>query len=282
MKRLIFIFLLVAVSPSLAANLTPAQCEKMLRIRHRVETIDNLEKRQILSSAQARAERLAYLKRASQYLGRPINYGQLKEMTKGLKVMPKGPTKLKEVPQTITDNKNIGFFIVLLLLATALWFTVKTLPLAPVVGFSESRLFIRFLAVVFSMLILMGILTLLRLRGIDVTGSSKLELEALNYLAYLYLGGVTVLSSKWYRQEGRVRSNVFACLSFVLAIALSHYLQFSHLLKFAITFFGLYGLSKYFEIPWKKQAYIIAVLGLCAIAFLIYQLRIAYPAYFLF
>ena len=282
MKILIFIFLLVAVSPSFAANLTPAQCEKVLRIRHRVETIDNLENRQILSKAQARTERLAYLKKASQYLGRPITYGQLKEMTKGLKVIPKGPRKLKEVPQTITANKNIGFFVVLLLLATVLWFTVKTLPLAPVVGFSESGLFIRFLSVVLSLLIVLLVLTLLRLRGIDVTGCGKLEQEAINFLAYLYLGGVTVLSSKWYRQEGRMRSNVFACLSFVLAIALSHYLQFSHLLRVAITFLGLYGLSKYFEIPWKKQAYVIALLGLCAIAFLIYQLRIAYPAYFLF
>mgnify|MGYP001612862540 CR=1 FL=1 len=279
---IVFLFLSFFSTRAFGATATQSQSLKLLRIRFRMETIDNLEKRNIISGAVAKTERLAYLAKASQTLGRAVTYSELKNLCQNLTVVPIGPKRLKEVPAALSANKSMVFFISLLVAATAIWFGLKTLPLAPVVGFGSRELFVRFLSVITTLTVLLGLLCLLRIKGTEVTGCAPLEEEALRYLSYLFYGGSIILASKWYRPQGRVRPNVFALTSIIMAIGLGKYLLLSQALKIGIFFLGLFLLTKYFEIPWKKHAYIIAVLGLAGMAYLLYLLRLSYPGYFLF
>lgn len=287
MRALVVVTLALLLLPAAACAgnaSSPSTSYRLLRIKHRVETIDNLENRGLIDGPLAASERRRYLGKAAEVLGRPVTHEQLEEAVSDLDVVggEERPRRLLQVPTALGKNESILFFVVLLALAIALWFAVGTKVLSPIVGSNTTGALVRLMSVTLVLMAILGVLTLLRVKGTDLTGQAGLEAEALTVLAYVFYGGLLVISSKWYGAAGFIRIQMFAWVAALSGLCLAFLWPVHPLKGLCGTFVGLYAVIKYLEVPWKKRAYIIAALGLAAIGYAAYLLRLAYPELFLF
>jgi hypothetical protein len=112
--------------------------------------------------------------------------------------------------------------------------------------------------------------------------------------AFVYFLGLLIWSSKWFRTPwgpfGRSSGlsleywamQVVTVISGVVALWLGSVYALNFLLGIGGTFFYLYMLEKYYEIPWRGAGWAWSLLGLSGILYLFAIFAKTYPQYFLF
>lgn len=180
----------------------------------------------------------------------------------------------------------IGFLAVVALMG-AIGFSVAVLPLCYCVGFKDEDAVVRATTAAFFILLLFVGLTIgqneVGVFGVFRTGSLWMG----SFVGFL---GLLIASSKWYRHESSGSYALMQLVTLVAGVAallVGSIWQIPELQRIGGTFFVLWGLEKFIEIPVKSmKGY--AYLGLCASGLLYGGFTVikAYPEvlgpYFLF
>lgn len=170
-------------------------------------------------------------------------------------------------------------------LQAALGFSVITMPGCIALGWTSDSQVPR--SVTSSLIILVGYIALKLSNGI--TGDLALfETGALFMGAFVYYLGLLVMSSKWYvfagkngRNEGSyVLMQVLTIASGIAAWYIGSAFHMGALLGIGGTFFTIYLLEKYYEIPWKGVGWAWSLLGVAGILYFIVGIASKHPEYF--
>lgn len=178
------------------------------------------------------------------------------------------------------ESTAIGFIAVIALEAY-LGFLIVGFPGTYLLGFKGRSLLKR--AVVSSFLLLTVYLTG-RLSSIQLPYFSIFSPGVFFVGTFVYFLGLLIWSSKRYAQskiEYQILQPV-TILSGAIALSLGTMQMIPQLQGIGGTFFFLYVIEKYFELPWSKQTVIWATFGFSALLFGSAWLMKQYPEYFLF
>lgn len=104
---------------------------------------------------------------------------------------------------------------------------------------------------------------------------------------FVYFLGLLIWSSKWFRSSYYIGTEYWVMqgvtvASGVIILWLGSIYGLNFLLGISGTFFYLYMLQKYYEIPWRGKGWAWSLLGLSGILYLFAIFAKMYPQYFLF
>jgi len=121
----------------------------------------------------------------------------------------------------------------------------------------------------------------------DILTIFEIGLSGWGYFVF-YLG-ILIMSSKWYWWQGKgykwgewVIMQLLVIVAGVAALYCGSIYNIDLLLGIGGTFFGLYLIEKWFEIPWKNSGWAWSLLGLSILLYCFISLVQLYPEYFLF
>jgi len=101
---------------------------------------------------------------------------------------------------------------------------------------------------------------------------------------FIYFLGLLIVANKWYcyqNDSAYIATTLLAILSGIAAIYLGSVFQLPTLLGVAGTFFYIWLLERYYEIPWKSAGWAWSMLGLAGILYGFYIFAKTYPQLFL-
>jgi hypothetical protein len=98
---------------------------------------------------------------------------------------------------------------------------------------------------------------------------------------FVYFLGLLIMSSKWYSRERWGITNLITVVSGVLAIYLGNVYDIPLLMGIGGTFFYLYIIELYYEIPWDGAGWAWSLLGLAGLLYAFSWFAQKYPQYFL-
>lgn len=178
-------------------------------------------------------------------------------------------------------SSMIGFLAVIALEAF-LGFTIAVLPLQYYLGFSDRSSIIR--ATTASFILLVFYVTV-RITQVSIPYFSVFASGLVFMGAFVYYIGLLILSSRLnkYRESWQYWSlQGLTICSGIAALLVGSLWQMPTLQGIGGTFFLLYSLEKYYELPWQRQNWAWATLGLALFLYLISLIAKQYPQYFLF
>jgi hypothetical protein len=181
----------------------------------------------------------------------------------------------------IYQSSIIGF-IAILALEVFLGFSVLVMPLCYFIGFRERKVVPVTTAASF---LLMVFYLAVKLTKTDIAYLNIFTTGALFLGTFVYFIGLLILSSKWHGHESiwhYLSLQLLTIASGVGAIFIGSVWQISQLNGIGGTFFFLYLLEKYWELPWKKESWAWATLGLAIMLYSGSFVIKTYPQYFLF
>lgn len=178
------------------------------------------------------------------------------------------------------ESTAIGFITVIALEAY-LGFFIAAQPGIYLLGFTSRSLLPR--AVLSSLILLVFYITI-RLTVIELPYFSIFAPGVLFVGTFVYFLGLLIWSSKWYSREKSEYAVLqpITILSGAIALYLGIVGHIPQLQGIGGTFFFLYVIEKYFELPWSKTTIVWATLGLSTLLFTSAWIMKQYPEYFLF
>ncbi|NEN90098.1 MAG: hypothetical protein F6K48_14735 [Okeania sp. SIO3H1] len=173
-------------------------------------------------------------------------------------------------------------FIAIIALETSLGFSIIVTPLRYMIGFTERDVIPRAMS---ASLILLTIYVSAEIVNFEFPYIEVFSTGVLFIGSFVYFIGTLIVSSKWY-QFGKFNINNYLWLQFlaiisgVAALYIGSVWQVLLLQRIGGTFFFLYLIEKYFEIPWEKKYAAWVTLGLAIILYLSALVAKQYPEYF--
>lgn len=173
-------------------------------------------------------------------------------------------------------------FIAIIALETSLGFSVVITPLCYMMGFTERDVIPRAMS---ASLILLTIYVSAEIANFELPYIGIFSTGVLFIGSFVYFIGTLIVSSKWY-EYGKFNLNRYLWLQFltivsgVAALYIGSIWQVLLLQRIGGTFFFLYLIEKYFELPWQQKSWAWATLGLAVILYLSALLAKQYPEYF--
>lgn len=178
------------------------------------------------------------------------------------------------------ESTLIGFLAVMAL-EVFLGFSVVVQPLCYFIGFQNKEVIPRAMGASLALLL---VYVPARISGWSLAGWEIFAPGALFLGSFVYFIGLLIVSSRFYRPKGGSyygRMQLLTIVSGVLALLVGSVWQIGQLQGIGGTFFFLYLLEKYFEVPWRKRHLAWATLGLAVLLYLSALVIRQYPAYFL-
>lgn len=186
-------------------------------------------------------------------------------------------------------------FIAIMALQSFFGFSLVTLPRVIYIGWLENKQVPRS---TLSSFILLVFYIAIRLSGEHSPEYLKLfESGGLFMGAFVFYLGLLVMSNKWYHMQnqaaaGPARTRTFSrgsylvmqaitVVSGLLAFYIGNIFHFGSLLGIGGTFFTLYLLEKYYEIPWKGVGWAWSLLGVAAFMYFFVGFAGQNPQYFI-
>lgn len=173
----------------------------------------------------------------------------------------------------------VGFFTVMSFMAS-LGFISGMIPGVIWIGFDTDDIIPRATLSAGAILALHVLLT--------ITGNTAQQFEpfreGMNFMgSFVFYLGMLIMSSKWmYKGNTYLLLQFLTCVAGCAAIWLGSVYHMSTLLGIGGTFFCLYILEKYYEIPWKKAGWIWSLLGLGIILYCFSIFAQSHSQYFIF
>lgn len=173
-------------------------------------------------------------------------------------------------------------FIAIIALETSLGFSVVITPLCYMIGFTEKDVIPRAMS---ASLILLSIYITAEIADFQLPYIGIFSTGVLFVGTFVYFVGTLIVSSKWY-EYGKFKISRYLWLQFltitsgVAALYIGSVWQVLLLQRIGGTFFFLYLIEKYFELPWQQKSWAWATLGLAVILYLSALLAKQYPEYF--
>lgn len=177
-------------------------------------------------------------------------------------------------------SSMIGFLAVMAL-ETFLGFVVVVFPLHYMLGFVDRPSTYRATAASFVLLVFY---LSVRIFQIQIPYFSVFAPGLVFMGAFVYYIGLLILSSRWSQSVTFWHYLGFQGLTIcsgIAALFIGSFWQFSTLQAIGGTFFFLYLLEKYFELPWQRQQWAWAMLGLAIMLYGTSLVAKQYPQYFL-
>ena len=178
------------------------------------------------------------------------------------------------------QNVEIAFLAVAAL--EAFWgFAVAVIPFGYAVGFRNRAVVPR------TMILSLLLLVIYSVAQITNTSLPYLDIfaPAIKYISsFVYFIGLLIVSSKWYCRNNfklYLLMQGLTITSGIVALYVSSVWQISVLKGVSGTLFTLYGIEKYFELPWTQKTWTWAILGLSIILYACAWLIRSYPELFL-
>lgn len=181
---------------------------------------------------------------------------------------------------------HILAFAAVVALQAALGFSAITMPGCIALGWTNEK---QIPKSVFSSLLILGGYVALKLNN-GLTGDLALfESGAIFMGAFVYFLGLLIMSSKWYvwagHDDGRNHSRyvmlqVITIASGVAAWYFGSAYHIGALLGVGGTFFAIYLLEKYYEMPWKGIGWAWSFLGLAVFLYFLTGVASNHPEYF--
>lgn len=172
----------------------------------------------------------------------------------------------------------LGFCAVFALQA-ALGFSVITLPGCLAFGWTDGR---QMPKSVFSSFIILAAYLVLKLNGHMVGDLALFETGAVFMGAFVYYLGLLIMSSKFYESGGNYGLlQVITIASGMAAFYLGSVFHLGTLLGIGGTFFVIYLLEKYYEIPWKGIGWAWSLLGVAGFLYFVVGFAKTHSQYFL-
>lgn len=171
-------------------------------------------------------------------------------------------------------------------LQAALGFSAITMPGCIALGWTDSKQIPQ--SVFASLLILVGYVALKLSHGM-IGDLALFESGAIFMGAFVYFLGLLIMSSKWYVWAGRDDGNnhsryvMLQIITIASGIAAWYFGSAYHigaLLGVGGTFFTIYLLEKYYEMPWKGVGWAWSFLGLAAFLYFVTGVASNHPEYF--
>lgn len=175
-------------------------------------------------------------------------------------------------------------FITVMALQFFMGFSVMTLPGCIALGWETEKKVPRSTV---SALIILAAYVFIKLSGHSVPEEAKLfETGCLFMGAFVYFLGLLVMSSKWYTPvhenfPGYAWMQVITIVSGSLAFYLGSTFNIGSLLGVGGTFFSIYLLEKYYEIPWKRAGIFWSLLGVAVALYFFVGFAGAHPQFFI-
>lgn len=158
----------------------------------------------------------------------------------------------------VFTSSLVGFFAIIALM-TALGFSGAVIPMGYMIGFKDEDSLGR--ATSASLIILTGFV-FLRVFGNSIPYLSVFESGALFMGSFVGFLGLLIASSRYYRDgDGYVTQQLITIIAGVLALFVGSTWSIPELQKIGGTFFALYAVEKFTDIP-MKQARTYATVGL--------------------
>jgi hypothetical protein len=182
----------------------------------------------------------------------------------------------------ITYNSALIAFIAVIALETFFGFSVLVMPLCYCIGFRERGVIPSTTAASFFLLVFY---VALRINQTNLPYLEIFSTGAFFLGTFVYFIGLLLLSSKWHGHKNvwhYLGLQLLTIVSGVLAIFIGSVWQIPQLEGIGGTFFFLYLIEKYGELPWQKQSWAWATLGLAIMLYLLSLVIKQYPQYFLF
>jgi hypothetical protein len=178
-------------------------------------------------------------------------------------------------------------FISVMALQSFMGFSVITAPGCIAMGWERDSQVARSTQ---SSLILLAAFVVIKLSGADAGEGVKLfETGCVFMGAFVYYLGLLVLSSKWYRwrakdaavrQRRYLQMQAVTVASGVAALYLGSTFGIGSLLGIGGTFFAIYLLEKYYEIPWKGIGWAWSLIGVAVALYFFVGFAREHPQYF--
>lgn len=181
----------------------------------------------------------------------------------------------------IIHQSSVIGFISAIALEAYLGFALVVFPGMYVFGFTQRSLLPR--AVISSLALLIVYVTI-RLTAIQLPYLAIFAPGVLFVGTFVYFLGLLIWSSKWYSTR-TTEYNILqpvTLASGVIALYLGSLGQIPQLQAIGGTFFFLYIIEKYFELPWRKKTVAWAIFGLALLLLASAWIMGQYPQYFLF
>ncbi len=173
-------------------------------------------------------------------------------------------------------------FMSILALESFLGFSVMVMPLCYCIGFKEKSSIPRAMMASFFLLFFC---TISKIVGLNLSYFNVFSKGMLFIGTFVYFIGLLIISTKWYSHKNKehyIYLQLLTIISGVLAFFIGSVWQISQIQGIGGTFFILYLIEKYFELPWGKKTWAWRMLGLSIILYLLSFLIRQYPEYFLF
>ncbi|MGD1807963.1 hypothetical protein ACP6PL_21365 [Dapis sp. BLCC M126] len=182
----------------------------------------------------------------------------------------------------IVYKSSLLGFITIIALETCLGFSVIITPLRYMIGFAEKDVIPRAMS---ASLILLTIYVSAEVTNVELPYMGIFSTGVLFVGSFVYFVGTLIVSSKWY-EYGNFNINRYLWLQFltivsgIIALYIGSVWQVLLLQRIGGTFFFLYLIEKYFELPWQQKSWSWATLGLAVILYLSALVAKQYPEYF--
>lgn len=175
------------------------------------------------------------------------------------------------------DSSIIGFMSVSAFM-TAVGFICGMVPGVVYVGFENDEVVPQGTLAAFFVLLAHVVLS--------ITNTTINQLEpfrtGMEFLGtFVYFLGILIMASKYWSKKLYPIYNLLAIVSGCAALYLGSVYGMGMLLGVGGTFFYLYLLEKYYEIPWEGKGWAWSLLGLSIILYGMYAFSIKHPEYFL-
>ncbi len=182
----------------------------------------------------------------------------------------------------IVYQSSLLGFIAIIALETCLGFSIVITPLCYMIGFTEKDVIPRAMS---ASLILLTIYVSAEIANVELPYIAIFSTGVLFVGSFVYFVGTLIVSSRWY-EYGKFNINRYLGLQFltivsgVAALYIGSIWQVLLLQRIGGTFFFLYLIEKYFELPWQQKSWAWATLGLAVILYLSALVAKQYPEYF--
>lgn len=181
----------------------------------------------------------------------------------------------------ILHQSTVIGFISAIALEAYLGFAIVVIPGVYAFGFTQRSVLPR--ATLSSLALLIFYVTI-RLGNLQLPYFAIFAPGILFIGTFVYFLGLLIWSSKWYSDRKREYAILqpVTIASGAIALYLGAVAQIPQLQGIGGTFFFMYIIEKYFELPWRKQTVAWATLGLAILLFASAWVMGQYPQYFLF
>ncbi|MGK7875503.1 MAG: hypothetical protein AB4426_20040 [Xenococcaceae cyanobacterium] len=184
------------------------------------------------------------------------------------------------VTAVVYQSSLIGFMAVIALEAF-LGFSVIVMPLCYAIGFSNKEVIPRAMS---ASLLLLVFYVCVQITEVELPYIGIFSTGVLFMGSFVYFIGTLIVSTKWYDMPFNLNRyiglQVLTIVSGVLALYVGSVWNILLLQRIGGTFFFLYLIEKYFELPWQKEAWAWATLGFAIILYLSALFAKQYPQYF--